>query len=219
MTRNQPLEKSLEIENLLLDKHQRRVIADAILEIQEYPHNFELNAFWKMDASIGGITGRDSGKSTLNQRHFDTARSIFRPLQYAVAELFHPFDRAAVYETAKFSVLSSGQHLEAVAKYVLGRRLPIVGQLKTDKYTLGISLQEIKKEHLLPDSLSESSDILLSLYNTAKHEVNHDPDREWLFAPGDALICYIAARIIGNEMLKPYYRDLLTITVRCSHDN
>jgi hypothetical protein len=52
--------------------------------------------------------------------------------------------------------------------------------------------------------------ILLSLYNSAKHEVNHDLNREWRFAPGDALICYIAARIIGNEMLKPYYEEILS---------
>lgn len=208
--RDQPLKESFELESLLLNKGQQNVIADAMLEIQEHPHDFELNTFWKMDDSVGGITGRDSGKEMLNQQHFDAARSIFRPLQYAVAVFFNSYDKGAAYDTAKFSVLSSGQHVEASAKYFLRQRLSVFSQLETDKYTLGTSLNTIEKKGLLSDILLKPSWVLLSLYNSAKHEVNHDLDREWRFAPGDALICYIAARIIGNEMLKPYYERLLS---------
>ncbi|HPS70382.1 MAG TPA: hypothetical protein PLO19_06555 [Candidatus Cryosericum sp.] len=215
--RDQPLKESSELESLVLDQDQRNTIADAMLEIQDHPHDFELSAFWKLDDSVGGITGRESGKEMLNQQHLDVARSIFRPLQYAVTEFFHLYDRSAVYETAKFSVLSSGQHVEAAAKYFLRRRLSLFRQLETSRYTLGTSLNEIRKEKLLSDSVLKPSWILLDLYNSAKHEVNHDPDREWRFAPGDALICYAAARIIGNEMLRPYYADLLSSEWLAAH--
>ena len=51
--------------------------------------------------------------------------------------------------------------------------------------------------------------LFADLYNKSKHEVNQDDERERQFFPADALIVYVSARVLGTQLLRPYYPDIL----------
>ncbi len=75
--------------------------------------------------------------------------------------------------------------------------------------TLGQSVDSLAKHGLLSDDRNAQLQCFTHLYNKSKHEVNKDNERERQFYPVDALISYISARILGVELLKPYYHELL----------
>jgi hypothetical protein len=207
--RDEPLPKSIELEDSLLSPEQRQVIEGAAREIQEKPDTYDLSSFWEMDASIGGIGSHCllSG-TTFKRLRFGICRELFRPLQYAAVWIDGNKD---IYNGAKWSVLSAGQYLEAATKYTLKEEIPLLLRpLGLESFTLGRSLFVLTKKGILPSNLVRPSELLRDLYNKAKHDANQDEEREWSFAPADALICYVSARIIGNELLKPYYDGLLT---------
>jgi len=55
---------------------------------------------------------------------------------------------------------------------------------------------------LLDDRTVECLYVIIRLYNKSKHEVNQDSTRDRLFTVSDALVVYLASRIIGNEILE-----------------
>jgi len=204
---NEALPESKELLNFLLTNAQKEIVGRAIKEIKENPESYNIDFFWELDASIGGIGGYCMQfNPTSNPFPSGIGRSLFRPLQYASSYIERNKD---IHNNAKWVVLNSGLHLEAVAKYMIEKITSPINPARYKKFTLGQSTVELDKRKALPQHLIEPLKPFINLDNKSKHEVNQDEERERLFFPADALIAYISARILGKELLKPYYSEIL----------
>jgi len=203
------LPESEKLLNLLLTDSQKEIIERALHEIKENPESYNIDFFWELDASIGGIGGYCMQfNPTRNPFPTGIGRSLFRPLQYAASDIEIGKD---VYFHARHAVQDAGLHLEMASGFVLYRADNRIGKfiLQFKKLTLGQSINELTKRKLLQQHLIEPLKLFVELYNKSKHEVNQDEERERLFSPADALIGYISARILGKELFKPYYPEIL----------
>jgi len=203
------LPESKELLNVILTKEQKEVIEWAFKEIKEYPESYNIDFFWKLDASIGGIGGYCMPfDPTRNPFPAGIGRSLFRPLQYAASDIEVGKD---IYFHARHAVQDAGLHLEMVSGFALYRADNKIGKfiLQFKKLTLGQFINELTKRKILQQHLIEPLKLFVELYNKSKHEVNQDEGRERLFSPADALIAYTSARILGKELLKPYYPEIL----------
>ena len=204
---SETLPESKELLNILLEEAQKEVIDRAVNEIKENPENYHIDFFWQFDSLIGGIGGYCMPfDPTLNPFPTGTERSLFRPLQYASSYIERNKD---INNNAKWVVLNSGLHLEAIAKYMIGKITSPIDPARYKKFTLGQSIDKLDKRKTLPQHLIEPLKLFVKLYNKSKHDVNQDEERERLFSPADALISYISARIIGRELLRPYDDEIL----------
>jgi len=202
-----PLPESKELLDTLLTETQKEIVERAIKEIKENPESYNIDFFWELDASIGGVGGYCMPfDSTSNPFPTGIGRSLFRPLQYAASYIESNKD---IHNNARWVVLNSGLHLEAVAKYMIQKFTSSVNPARYKKLTLGQSVGELDKRKVLPQNLIEPLKVFVKLYNKSKHEVNQDEERKRLFSPADSLIGYISARILGKEFLKPYYPEIL----------
>ncbi len=203
---NGALPESKELLNLLLTDAQKEVVGRAIKEIKENPESYNIDFFWELDASIGGIGGYCMPfDPTRNPFPTGIGRSLFRPLQYAAGAI-----KKDAYFLAKYTVQQSGLHLEKAAKYVL-QRVSIIENVKTKvtTLTLGKLVEKLKEQDIVQQNLTEPLKIFNELYKKSKHDVNQDEERERLFSISDAQISYISARILGKALLKPYYEEIL----------
>ena len=203
------LSESKELLNLLLTEVQKEVIDRAVKEIKENPENYNIDFFWKLDSSIGGIGGYCiEFNTTFNPFPAGLNRDLFRPLQYAWADIEVGKD---IYSHARHAVQDSGLHLEWVVKYVAWKTSNRIGRanLSIKKMTLGQGIKILEERKVLSFNLIRPLYIFLKLYNKSKHDVNQDEERERLFSPADALISYISVRIIGRELLRPYDDEIL----------
>jgi len=203
------LPESKELLNILLTDVQKEIVERAIKEIKENPESYNIDFFWQMDALIGGIGGYCmSFDPRLNPFPIGIGRSLFRPLQYAWADIE---DGKEICNHARHTVQDSGLHLEWVVKYVAWEISNKIGRvnLSIKKITLGQGIKMLEDREVLSINLIKPLDLFLKLYNKSKHEINQDEERERLFSPADALIAYISARIIGKELLKPYFSKIL----------
>jgi len=204
---NKALPESIELFNQLLTNAQKEIIDRAVKEIKENPESYNINFFWELDASIGGIGGYCMPfDPRVNSFPAGIGRSLFRPLQYAFSYIERNKD---IHNNAKWVVLNSGLHLEAIAKYMIEKITSPMDFARYKKFTLGQFIGELDKRKILPQHLIEPLKTFVKLYNKSKHDVNQDEERERLFSPVDALISYISARIIGKELLRPYYNEIL----------
>jgi hypothetical protein len=206
---NKALPESEKLLNLLLTDSQKEVVQRTIQEIKESPESYNIDFFWELDASIGGIGGYCMPfDPTLNPFPTGICRSLFRPLQYAASDIEM---RKDIYFHARHAVQDAGLHLEMASGFVLYRADNKIGKfiLQFKKLTLGQFINELTKRKLLQQHLIEPLKLFVELYNKSKHVVNQDEERERLFSPTDALIGYISARILGKELLKPYYPEIL----------
>ena len=73
--------------------------------------------------------------------------------------------------------------------------------------TLGNATKVLEKEKSIQLDLIEGLYLFVKLYNKSKHEVNHDDSRERLFAPSDAIVGYLSARIMGYKLLNIIKHD------------
>jgi hypothetical protein len=193
-----------------LNSEQKEIIERATKEIYDKPDAYKLDFFWRFDSSIGGIGGYCMPLDpTLNPFPGGIGRTLFRPLQYAAGNIDWKKGLYGNYLSAKWAVHDSGLHLEAVTKYVIGRTTFFKNLARSEKFTLGKSVHFLTKNGTLSGDRVESSELLTKLYDKSKHDVNQDGERGRQFYPSDALISYISARILGEELLKPYYPDLL----------
>jgi hypothetical protein len=201
------LPASKKLANQLLNEEQTQVVEKTLKEIEEKPHSYNIEIFWKLDASIGGIGGYCMPfDPTRNPFPAGIGRSLFRPLQYARSEIEVGKN---IYNTARYVVQYSGMHLESAIKFLIEKRLSRFNIARHEKITLGQGIQLVKEKKILSQSTIQALKLLLSMYNLSKHEVNQNEERERLFSPADALISYISSRILGKEILKPYYPEIL----------
>lgn len=207
---HQALSETIELAECLLNSEQKQIIERATKEIYDKPDAYELDSFWALDSSIGGIGGYCMSFNPVDTPFpVGIGRVLFRPLQYAAANIEWNKNIYGSYSNARSAVEFSGMHLEAITKYVIEKTAPVPYALKYRKSTLGTSLRFLEQREKIPHDLIRPLRLCTDLYNKSKHDVNQDEERERLFLPADALISYIAARILGKELLRPYYSEIL----------
>ena len=202
--------ESTGLADLLLSLEQKHIIETATREINERPDAYNLDSFWALDSSIGGIGGYCMPfNPTDNPFPAGVGRTLFRPLQYAAANIEWNKGLVNGCMNTRSAVEFSGMHLETVTKYVIERSAPVLYAMKYRKSTLGHSVDFLEQREKIPHDLIRPLGLCADLYNKSKHDVNQDEERDRLFLPADALISYIAARILGKELLRPYYSEIL----------
>ncbi|WP_411167752.1 hypothetical protein ACH36K_11410 [Clostridium sp. MB05] len=126
----------------------------------------------------------------------DEERKLFRSLQYVRSEI----DICDIRINSRHVVHYSGMHLESVLRLFLSKT-KMCGNLRFFNSTLGKAAHEVNKMNVFDKSFIEVLFKFITLYNKAKHEVNMINNRARLFSVADAIICYFAARIIGQVIL------------------
>lgn len=166
----------------------------------------DLTPFWRLDASIGGI----GGYCLLRwMRPFENpfahgiARTLFRSIQYAAAYIEHHNSELM----ARITVQYSGMHLEAVTKYWISKTTSSLNANHYERSALGQNIHILKNGPNATNEIFKPLDTILTLYNSAKHEIPQD--RERMFTVGDALVAYVSSRILSTRILKPYYDEIL----------
>ena len=181
----------------VLNEQQRQIVRETIIEIDEKDKNYSLEKFWDADKKIGGLGGYNLPKNPINNPFpYGIKRSIFRPLQYAASEM----DIRDIRYGARYIVQYAGMHLEATTKFYLIMNLRL-GKLRNYNATLGKVVHKLDQLKLLGEKTIEGLFVFIRLYNKSKHEVNMDRTRERLFSVSDALVVYLAARILGKRIL------------------
>ena len=204
------LPESIELADCLLNSEQKQIIERATKEIYDKPDTYELDFFWRFDSSIGGIGGCCMPfNPTINPFPGGIGRFLFRPLQYAAANIECNKGIYDNYDAARSTVQNSGLYLESVTKYVIRRRTFPVIPVWSWRSTLGRNIRYLTKMGAISDNKVGPSGFFVELCNKSKHDTNPGNERERQFCPTDALIAYISARILGEALLKPYYPDLL----------
>lgn len=207
---HEALPESMELSKRLLNSEQMEIIERAAKEVDDKPDAYELDFFWTFDSLIGGIGGYCMPfNPTVNPFPGGIGRTLFRPLQYAAADIEYEKDLWNNHRSARSAVNDSGQHLEAVTKYIIARTTSVLNPVRIRKLALGQSIHYLAENGTLSSGRVEQLERFTRLYNKSKHEVNQDEERERQFYPSDALVAYVSARILGVELLKPYYPDLL----------
>lgn len=191
------LEDSKWLYTHILNEHQRQIVKETITEIDEKDENYSLEKFWDADKEIGGLGGYNLPKNPINNPFpYGIKRSIFRPLQYAASEM----EIRDIRGGARHVIQYAGLHLEATTKFYLMLCLKL-DELRNYNATLGKVVHKLDQLKLLEEKTAEGLYVFVRLYNKSKHEVNMDRSRERLFTESDALIIYLAARILGNRIL------------------
>lgn len=191
------LTETIFIYEKLLCNEQKRQIQDFLKEVQTKKEKYEPEVLWLMDQKIGGIGGYCMpADPKINPFPGGLNRELFRPLQYARAEI----DICDIRMQARQVVHYSGMHLEAVLRLFL-KNVKLMGNLRFFNSTLGKATYEISKMNIFDEVIIESLLKFVVLYNKAKHEVNMLEDRPRMFSVEDAVVCYFSARIIGQVIL------------------
>ena len=190
--------------NEAFNEEQQKVVGKLILEAEEGEKDIFLKSIWEYDQYIGGIGGYSMPPNPIyNPYPGGEYRELFRPLQYARSDMHHDLQ---YYSHHRNIVMMSGMHLEGVLRAVL-KKTKTFGSLRYATITLGKATNEIKKMNIQPPAVINSLYAFVKLYNKSKHEVNHDEERERLFDLSDAIVCYLAARVIRVKLLVSIEHD------------
>jgi len=204
------LPESTELAALLLDAEEQRIVERAADEVDEKPDTYDLSFFWRLDSSIGGVGGYCMPcNPVINPFPSGIGRTLFRPVQYAAADIECNKRLWNNYRSAKSAVNDAGQHLEAVTRYVLRRTASVLSPTSVKQPMLGTAIGRLADRGVLSKDVVARMHLFADLYNKSKHEVNQDDERERQFFPADALIVYVSARVLGTQLLRPYYPDIL----------
>jgi len=181
----------------LLSHEQQHEVQAFLRELELKQGNYKADILWKMDQKIGGIGGYCMpSHPTMNPFPGGPNRELFRPLQYARSRI----DICDIRIHSREVVQYSGMHLEAVSRFFLSRSKAI-SKWRLRKLTLGQAAHKISAMNIMDRKIGDALLTYVALYNRAKHEVNMDEERRYLFSPLDAVVCYACARIIGQAML------------------
>ncbi|MEK3977346.1 hypothetical protein MKZ20_21720 [Psychrobacillus sp. FSL K6-2684] len=186
-----------------LNEYLKESIMYSIKEIDSKNDKYSIDMYWDGDESIGGIGGYNMPKNPI-QNPFKSGikRSIYRPLQYAAAEI----DIRDIRYGARHVIQYAGMHLEAVVRYFLATN-QIFGKIRQSNSTLGKAFNQLKSKGLIEAEYIVPFQQFIKLFNMAKHEINMDEERERLFSYVDALILYYLARILGVYLLNKMDED------------
>lgn len=192
------LTATINLFEIIFSDEQKELIETILNEINTNREKYSTSLLWEMDKEIGGIGGYcmpcDPKKNPVPSGEY---RKLFRPLQYARSEI----EVTNVHYHSRYVVMNSGMHLEEVCRIALSK-YRILGNMRFFNTTLGKATQYLSKEKEIPEYIIDGLFNFVKIYNKAKHDVNLDDNRERLFMPSDAIVGYLAARIIGYELLK-----------------
>lgn len=188
----------------LYSDEEREILSQIENELKKPPAEYELDVLWEYDLKIGGIGAYSMPANPIhNPFPCGIARTIFRPLQYARAQM----DIEDINKRPRYIIHDVGLHFEGLAKYILKRKSKL-GSVRNRKATLGKALHYLHKTEVIEDDLFESCKRIIDIYNISKHEVNQDLNKNRTFSPMDAIIFYLTIRKIGNILLEPYLEEL-----------
>lgn len=194
------LPESITLYNSIFSNGQKKAIKQILNEIYK---NIDVGIYstkllWETDKEIGGIGGYCMPCDPI-KNHFPGGeyRKLFRPLQYARSDI----DMAGVYLNSRYIVSNCGMHLEASVRLIL-KKYKFLGNLRFMNCTLGTATNKISSIKDIPNDLIVNLFHFVKIYNKSKHEVNEDDNRKRLFMPDDAIIAYLASRIIGVKLLE-----------------
>ena len=185
-----------ENELLILDKIE--------IELDKNPADYDLSLLWSYDATIGKI-GAYSMPADPKRNPFPggVARVIYRPLQYARAQM----DIMDINMRPRNIIRDVGLHFEGLAKYILKKETRFKSVIYR-KATLGKALHLLKKESIMDTNTFESCKKVIQIYNISKHNISMEEDKASSFVPMDAVIFYLVVRKIGNKLISPYFDEL-----------
>lgn len=199
------LQESKKLAFASLNEKQLKKLQLALNQIYQCPDNYDIKVLWELDRSIGLIGGYCMPADPKNNPFpGGFGRDIFRPLQYARAEI----EISNIFNTARYVVQYSGMHLKGIARYVLGCE-KFLGVPRYNNATLGKAISLLNNAKLYDEKTINCLYMFIPIFNKAKHDVNQDEQRERLLLPPDAVIAYISSRVLGNKLLKPYYNEII----------
>jgi len=194
------LQKSSELAEVVISEQSLAALRDVLAGGKNSDGKYDLTKLWALDASLGGIGGYClPAEPAYNPFPGGHARRLYRPLQYARTNM----QLLDLDYTSRYVIQNVGMHLEAAAKLMLAEQV-FLGKLKNKP--LGAAAESLCRRGLLAEACCEGLRLLIPLVNHSKHEVNQDEERDGSFVPADALIVYIAGRILGLEMLSQLNR-------------
>lgn len=192
------LPESITLYNSVFSDKQKNSIKKILDEIYININTYSTILLWQVDKEIGGIGGYCMPCDPIrNPFPGGEYRELFRPLQYARSEI----DITGIQLHSKYVVLNSRLHLEAVVRLML-KRYKFLGNIRYVNSTLGNATKILSTVTIIPKDLINNIFLFVKIYNKSKHEVNQDNSRKRLFMPEDAIIDYLAARIIGVRLLE-----------------
>ena len=180
----------------VLDDEQRRTVLTVVEAIERGGNGYDAASIVELDHRIGGVGGYCMSANRHVNHFHGQDREMFRPLQYALIDIedgfLGRFDRSIVED--------GGIHLEAVGRVVLGET-ETFGKMRHARKTLGQLAKPLRSSGIADVGAWDSFDCHVRLHNDAKHEVAPFDERPHTFTTADALISFVSARIIGQQLL------------------
>lgn len=182
----------------LFDEEQKTIINLIIKNIQEEGENYKTIELWKFDQTLGGIGGYCQGCDPARSNHFQGSefRNAYRSLQYVRSD----FDLCNINDVARYTIGNCGHHLEEVIKLYLKKNKKI-NWIKIRKYPLGKLLEYVINKKLFDENIINNLKMFIEIYNISKHEILSDEELDRTFHAEDAIICYLACRVVGKQIL------------------
>ncbi len=155
------------------------------------PLNYE--QFILFDHTLGGPNMLNVSRNGLG-RYAPDDRDVFRPLQYCQMYFELVAEESRAEWLTRELVHMSSLHVEGLVKLITG----------TPRLPLGNALQQPRAKSTINPMLWGQIDRFRSVYNNAKHSMNHPVDTH-MFTVEDAVVSYIICRRFAL-MLYPYVR-------------
>lgn len=182
----------------LFDEEQKTTINLIIKNMQEEGENYKTIELWKFDQTLGGIGGYCLGCDPARSNHFQGSefRNVYRTLQYVRSD----FDLCNINDVARYTIENCGHHLEEVIKLYLKKNKKI-NWIKIRKYPLGKLLEYVTNKKVFNENIINNLKMFIEIYNISKHEILSDEELDRTFHADDAIICYLACRVVGKQIL------------------
>lgn len=182
----------------LFDEEQKTTINLIIKNMQEEGENYKTIELWKFDQTLGGIGGYCLGCDPARSNHFQGSefRNVYRTLQYVRSD----FDLCNINDVARYTIENCGHHLEEVIKLYL-KKNKTIKWIKIRKYPLGKLLEYVINKRLFNETIINNLKMFIEIYNISKHEILSDEELDRTFHADDAIICYLACRVVGKQIL------------------
>ena len=143
----------------------------------------------EIDEIIGGAC-MTQVTNQAGRGQYDLAdRDVFRPLQYCAMYFYRKGDMREVESFTRAIVQMSGLHIETLVNRI--------GQVFG--MTLGQALHERRVKKRIGHVACDHANRLRKIYNSAKHDVDHDMDTH-MFSVEDAVLAYLVSRKLGEAL-------------------
>ena len=182
----------------IFNEEQLNNINSIIEEIEKDGQEYKTINLWEFDQTIGGIGGYCQGCDPAKSNPFQGTefRNVYRCLQYVRSD----FDLCNINDVARYTIENCGHHLEEGIKLYLKKK-KIFNWIKTIRYPLGKLLQYVTNRQIFEEKVINKLKLFIELYNISKHEILSNDELDRTFHADDAIICYLACRIVGKEIL------------------